>query len=214
MSTSAMAKFYLNGEKFLGKETCINKLKNLLDGWNMCNELVPVCNDKVKDVGDYWYRDFVGYLHTDMDIGFPVVNGEIELPKDFKGEIAFSEPTVDEIKAGKYNKVYGWKKETNQGCWYDSDSFYRARLEFERKEKEYASEILRLEALKNTVQYYTLKEEEMQRLEDDLSYNKDMLEEVKNKIYICQYMIDLMETMADMYGENYNDFCNVFVWFS
>lgn len=71
-----------------------------------------------------------------------------------------------------------------------------------------------MEALKNTVQYYTLKEEEMQRLEDDLSYNKDMLEDVKDKIYICQFMIDLMETMADMYGENYNDSCNVFVWFS
>lgn len=214
MSTSAMVKFYINGEKFVGKETCINKLKNLLDGWNMCNELIPVCNDKVKDAGDYWYRDFIGYLHTGRDIGFPVVNGEIELPKDFKGEIVFDELTVGEVKSGKYNKVYGWKKETNQGCWYDSDSFYRARLEFERKEKEYASELLRLEALKNTVQYYTLKEEEMQRLEDDLSYNKDMLEEVKDKIYICQYMIDLMETMADMYGENYNDFCNVFVWFS
>ena len=214
MSTSAMVKFYLNGEKLVGKETCINKLKNLLDGWNMCNELIPVCNDKVKDAGDYWYRDFVGYLHAGRDIGFPVVNGEIELPKDFKGEIIFDELTVSEVKSGKYNKVYGWKKETNQGCWYDSDSFYRARLEFERKEKEYASELLRLEALKNTVQYYTLKEEEMQRLEDDLSYNKDMLEDVKDKIYICQYMIDLMETMADMYGENYNDFCNVFVWFS
>ena len=214
MSTSAMVKFYINGEKLVGKETCINKLKNLLDGWDMCDELIPVCNDKVKDAGDYWYRDFIGYLNKSEDIGFPVINSEIELPKDFSGEILFSDPTVDEIKAGKYNKVYGWKKETHQGRWYDSDSFYRARLEFERKEKEYVSELLRLEALKNTVQYYTLKEEEMQRLEDDLSYNKDMLEEVKDKIYICQYMIDLMETMADMYGENYNDFCNVFVWFS
>lgn len=214
MSTSAMVKFYLNGEKLVGKETCINKLKNLLEGWNMCEELIPVYNDKVKDAGDYWYRDFVGYLHTSKDIGFPVINREIELPKDFSGEITFDDLTVDEVKSGKYNKVYGWKKETYQGHWYDSDSFYRARLEFERKEKEYASESLRLEALKNTVQYYTLKEEEMQRLEDDLSYNKDMLEDVKDKIYICQYMIDLMETMADMYGENYNDFCNVFVWFS
>jgi hypothetical protein len=214
MSTSAMVKFYINGEKFVGKETCINKLKNLLDYWDMCDELIPVCNNKVKDAGDYWYRDFIGYLNKSEDIGFPVINSEIELPKDFSGEILFSDPTVDEIKAGKYNKVYGWKKETHQGRWYDSDSFYHARLEFERKEKEYASELLRLEALKNTVQYYTLKEEEMQRLEDDLSYNKDMLEDVKDKIYICQYMIDLMETMADMYGENYNDFCNVFVWFS
>ena len=31
MSTDAMVKFYLNGEKFVGKEVCINKLKVLLE---------------------------------------------------------------------------------------------------------------------------------------------------------------------------------------
>ena len=196
MSTDAMVKFYLNGEKFVGKEVCINKLKVLLDGWNMCEEVVPDYNDKVKDAGDYWYRDFFGYLSVDEDIGLPVVNGEIELPKV------------------KYNKVYGWKKQSNRGCWYNSDSFYHARLEFENKEKNYRTELARLEALKNTIQYYTLKEEEKQNLEDDISFNKDMLEDITNRIYMCQYMIDTMYTMADMYGEKYDDFCTVFIWFS
>ena len=215
MSTDAMVKFYINGEKLVGKEVCINKLKVLLDGWNICEEVVPDCNNKVKDAGDYWYRDFFGYLSIDKDIGLPVVNGEIELPKDFKEEITFPEnPTVDEIKEGKYNKVYGWKKQSNHGCWYNSDSFYHARLEFENKEKNYRTELARLEALKNTIQYYTLKEEEKQNLEDDISFNRDMLEDITNRIYICQYMIDTMYTIADMYGEKYDDFCTVFIWFS
>ena len=120
----------------------------------------------------------------------------------------------DDIKAGKYNKVYGWKKQSNHGCWYNSDSFYHARLEFENKEKNYRTELVRLEALKNTIQYYTLKEEERQNLEEDISFNRDMLEDITNRIYICQYMIDIMYTMADMYGEKYDDFCTVFIWFS
>jgi len=215
MSTNAIVKFYLNGKIFVGKAVCINKLKNLLDGWNLCEELVPIFNDYVKDAGDYWYRDFAGYISKDKDIGFPVVNGEIELPKDFNGEIFFSEnPAIEDIKAGKYNKVFNYKKETNQGNWYNSGSFYNAKLEFENKEKKYKTELNRLEALKNTIQYYTLKEEEQQRLENDISFNREMLEDTESKIYVCQYMIDIMETMADMYGENYNDFTSVYVYFA
>jgi peroxiredoxin family protein len=41
-----------------------------------------------------------------------------------------------------------------------------------------------------------------------------MLEDIESKIYVCQYMIDIMENMADMYGENYNDFTSVYVYFA
>jgi len=215
MSTNAFVKFYLNSKTFVGKAVCINSLKNLLDGWNLCEELVPISNDYVKDAGDYWYRDFAGYVLKNEDIGFSVVDGEIDLPKEFNGKILFSEnPTIEDIKAGKYYKVFKWKKETNQGQWFNSGSFYNARLAFESQEKKYKTELNRLEALKNTIQYYTLKEEEQQRLEDDISFNREMLEETESKIYVCQYMIDIMEVMADMYGENYNDFTSVYVYFS
>ena len=214
MSTNAIVKFYLNNKTFVGKAVCINKLKNLLDGWNLCEELDPISNDYVKDAGDYWYEDFAGYISKDEDIGFCVVNGEIHLPKDFSGEIQYANPSIDDIKAGKYNKVYKYKKETNRGQWFNTDSFYNARLKFESEEKKYKTEFNRLEALKNTIQYYTLKEEEQQRLEDDISFNRDMLEDVEDKIYICQYMIDIMETVAGMYGENYQDFTSVYIYFA
>jgi len=213
MSTDAIVKFYLNNKVFVGKAVCINKLKNLLDGWNLCEELVPISNDYVKDAGDYWYRDFAGYVSKDKDVGFTAVNGEIELPKDFDGEILFENPTIEDIKAGKYNKVFNYKKETKRGVWYNAGSFYNARLEFENEEKKYKTELNRLEALKNTIQYYTLKEEEQQRLEEDISFNRDMLEDIEDKIYICQYMIDIMETMTDIYGENYKDFTSVYIYF-
>ena len=214
MSTNAIVKFYLNSKLLVGKEVCINKLKSLLDGWNLCEELVSISNNYVKDAGDHWYRDFAGYVSKDKDIGFPVVDGEIDLPKDFNDKSLFENPTIEDIKAGKYNKVYSYKKEINRGQWFNSGSFYNARLAFENQEKKYKIELSRLEALKNTIQYYTLKEEEQQHLEDDISFNRNMLEDIEDKIYVCQYMIDIMETMADMYGENYNDFTSVYIYFA
>ena len=98
MSTNAIVKFYLNDKTFVGKAVCINKLKKLLDGWNLCEELVPFFNSYVKDAGDYWYRDFAGYVLKNEDIGFPVVDGEIELPKDFNGKILFSENLILSFK--------------------------------------------------------------------------------------------------------------------
>lgn len=215
MSTNAIVKFYLNGKTLVGKEVCINKLKSLLDGWSLCEELVPISNDYVKDAGDYWYEDFAGYVEKGNELEKYVdLKGEIHLAKDLSKEIQYANPSIDDIKAGKYYKVFKWKKETNRGQWFNSGSFCNARLAFENQEKKYKTELSRLEALKNTIQYYTLKEDEQQHLEDDISFNREMLEDTESKIYICQYMIDIMETMADMYGENYNDFTSVYVYFA
>jgi len=213
MSSSVMVKFYLNGKKQIGKAIEINKLKNLLIGSYFCDELENIINEKVKDAGEYWINEFIGYLHVDEDIGIPAINGEIKLPKDFAGKILFPEnPTAAEIRAGKYNRVYGWGKRTQDGKWYSSDSFYKARLAFEKQLEEEKRNFFILKKNKESIDYYKLNPEQQSNLSEDLSWKKEVLKELEEKIYICQYMIDLFNDVSQLFEENWNDYVIGFIY--
>ena len=218
MSTYANVDFYINDVK-VGKTVVINVLKNLLEGWDMCDELSPIYNDKVEDAGVYWYEEFIGYLEKDGDVWGKAradERDEIHLDRNFYIEtIPFvSNPSIEDIKAGKFYKIYGWKKETYKGNWYNTNSFYNARIRFENKLKEEKEKFGRLERIRYSIDYYNLNDEGLEKFNDDFDICKDIIEDLENKIYVCQYMINTIEFVSDMFGQNFDDDVKLFLYFA
>lgn len=221
MSTSVYVKFYLNGKKQIAKTACLNTLKQLLDGWSWTDELQPVYNKNYnKEAGSYWFEEFIGYLSKDKitDELKPRIKDNIILfeKEESIDSLEFVEVDLKDIQSDdfeeKYVKLYGYKKENYNGDWFNTDSFYKARIKFEQKEKEFKNELERLLRLKDSIGYYTLTSEQKTELDEDVEYRKDMLEDYASKVYICQYMIDTLEMMHDMYHDDWNDECVAFIY--
>jgi len=216
MSTYANVDFYINNVK-VGRTVVINALKNLLEGWNMCDELSPTYNDKVEDAGVYWYETFLGYIKKD-EWGKAKADskGEIHLERTFYvSTIPFiTNASIEDIKAEKFYKVYGWKKEAYNGNWYNTNSFYNARIQFENKLKEEKEKLGKLERIRYSVDYYNLNDEGLEKFNDDFEICKDIVEDLESKIYICQYMIDTIEFVSDMFGQNFDDDVKLFLYFA
>lgn len=204
MSSSVFVKFYLNGKQMVGNTVCIDKLKELLDGWSWCDELISVTNKENTDANEYWYEDFLGYRKAipDSDIS------EIHLTRD-SSETSVDDVSIEEMKSPdfkkNYVKVYGWKKEETNGEWYNSDSFYNAEQKFTEKLISLREELRNLLNMKDSIEYYKLNESQQERLDEDISWKKEIVEEYEYKEYICQYMVDLFDTMTDMFGESWKD---------
>lgn len=223
MSTNVYVKFYVN-DKNVGKAVCIDKLKSMLSGWYWGDELVPIFNLNIADAGDYWYEDFLAYvLLKDLprELKDRVVNkNEKLILKLEEGEEIANylsvQVSTEEIKSPdfhtKYVQVFGWKKETYKGSWFDENSFYNARIENEVKLKEFKEKHQKLLSIKNSVEFYKLEEEQKNCLVEDIEFQQDIIEEYEMKVYICQFMIDALEMMADMYGETYSDKCICFIY--
>ena len=205
MSSSVFVKFYLNGNQMVGNTVCIDKLKELLGGWNnWCEELVSVTNKEKNDANEYWYEDFLGYQKSHL--------GENEISEYHapKGEIVTLEDvSLEEMSSPNFNKnyikVYGWKKENTHGEWYDSDSFYNAGQKFTERLIFLREELRKLLNMKDSIEYYKLTEGQQERLDEDISGKKENIEEYEYKEYICQYMVDLFETMTDMFSKSWED---------
>lgn len=217
MSTSIYGNFYLNSEKKVGKEVCLNEMKELLDGWNWAEELTPVFNDKVKDAFVFWREDFLGYVKNEkVPTNFMSrieTDGDkvsIHLTKDeiFPDEI-IAEPTIEELRKddffSNYVLVYFHKKTEYKGYWFNQDSFYKARIVSEQNATKHRNELNRLLNIKNSVEYYRLTTEQKDDLNEDINYHQDMVEEFENRIYICRHMSDLLETVAELFGDDYSD---------
>lgn len=221
MSTSVYVKFYLNGKKQIAKTVCLNTLKQLLDGWSWSEELCSVhSKDYNKEAGIYWFEDFLGYLPKNKitdELKSRIKNNTIHFEKEENiDSLEFAEFDLKEMQSDDFEeknvKVYGYKKENYNGDWFNTDSFYKARIKFEQKEKEFKSELDRLLRLKDSIGYYTLTSEQKTELDEDIEYRKDMLEDYSSKVYICQYMIDTLDMMQEMYYDDWNDECIAFIY--
>jgi len=200
--------FYLNGERKLGKTICVDKLKTLMDGWDFCEELESVSNIKPNNASEYWYQDFLGYIcKKDWDCSVELTDGKIYLPKYYD----FSKLKLTEKKSDDCYPVYFWKVEQIAGRWYSSDSFYKAKLSFENLLAEEQKELYNLTKLKNSIEYYKLNEEQRNDLQQDLLYKKDTVKELENKIYICQYMVDLFDNVLQLFGGDWEDYIIGFI---
>jgi len=221
MSTSVYVKFFLNGKKQIAKTAYLNSLKQLLEGWNWTDELQPVYDKNYnKEAGLYWFEEFIGYLPKDKitdELKTRIKDNIIHFEKEENidslefVELDLKEMQSDDFKE-KYVKVYGYKKENYNGDWFNTDSFYKARIKFEQKEKEFKNELERLLRLKDSIGYYTLTSEQKTELDEDIEYHRDMLEDYSSKVYICQYMIDTLDMMKDMYYDDWNDECIAFIY--
>ena len=98
------------------------------------------------------------------------------------------------------------------GEWFNISSFMNAADKLKAEREKYTANLGRLNLIKNSVDYYKLDVEQSERLDSDISFNSDMVEELNDKIYVCQYMADTLYMMADMYGKSYDDYCMIFVY--
>jgi len=102
------------------------------------------------------------------------------------------------------------EKEQTRGNWFNSDSFINAANKLKTEREKYQNKLMSLKLLKNSIEYYKLNYEQTERLDSDIDFNSDMLEELNTKIYVCQYMSDTLEMIADMYGSSYDDYCIIY----
>jgi hypothetical protein len=221
MSTSVYVKFFLNGKKQIAKTAYLNSLKQLLEGWSWADELQPVYDKNYnKEAGLYWFEEFIGYLPKDKitdELKARIKDNIIHFEKEENiDSLEFVEVDLREVHSDdfkeKYVRVYGYKKENYSGNWFNIDSFYKAKIKFEQKEKEFKNELERLLRLKDSIGYYTLTSEQKTELDEDIEYHRDMLEDYGSKVYICQYMIDTLDMMKDMYYDDWNDECIAFIY--
>ena len=226
MSTNVTVKFYLKGKEFVGNSVCLDKLKNMLDGWSWGEELIPISNPDVKDAGVYWYENFKNYVPTekipeDMTSRIKAVDKHLELHLNKDEELPeelYANITCEILKSptfgGDYVRVYNMKSEEYRGWWFDEDSFYNARLMNEKRAATIKVELAKLVAMKDSIEYYKLTPEQKETLCEDIDFRSDVLQSYEDKIYICQYMIDALEMMAEMYGKSYSDKCIAFIYLS
>lgn len=221
MSTSVCVKYYI-GENQIGKNFYVNKLKTLLVGWNFA-DIDTVENPVVDNAGEYWYNSFYGYLpvekvssqflsRTIMDNGklcLYLVKGEDMNCSDF----IF--PTIEQIQEENFFKknvsVFYYEKEEYNGNWYNSNSFYTARLNYEKQLKEHQDSLLKLKSIKDSFEYYKLNEDQKESLNEDIDFHQEISEELSEKIYMCQYMIDTLSLLSDTYSEN-NEECLAYIY--
>lgn len=79
------------------------------------------------------------------------------------------------------------------GGWYDVNSFVNARDRFEKILAEKYCRYFKLKSLKDTAEYFKLDEESQFRFNEEISNLEEDIEEVKQREYICQFMIDMIE---------------------
>lgn len=84
--------------------------------------------------------------------------------------------------------------------FFDKDSFINAIDYYEKEAKGDLNELSRLKGIRQSKEYYTLPDDGMAALADDIAFMKDSFEEHARKVYVCQHMVDTMNMLEDMYG--------------
>jgi hypothetical protein len=124
-------------------------------------------------------------------------------------------PTIEQIQEENFFKknvsVFHYEKEEYNGNWYNSNSFYTARLNYEKQLKEHQDSLLKLKSIKDSFEYYKLSEDQKESLNEDIDFHQEISEDLSEKIYMCQYMIDTLSLLSDTYSEN-NEECLAYIY--
>ena len=100
-----------------------------------------------------------------------------------------------------FDPVIKTVKQEGNTKFFDKDSFVNAIDYYEKEAKGDFAEYSRLKGIRQSKDYYTLNDEGMAALADDISFMKDSFEEHARKAYVCQHMVDTMNMFEDIFGE-------------
>ena len=201
MSSNANVQFWGNIDEKWEQITdfmCFNKLKSLSTyrGY-LDSDFINSCSSPIEKI-TYTEDAFLG-----------VIPKETRIPEeDIKSYETTSFGTYIHLEKGceeKYKEIvshsfakdnitiYYDKEVEYKGAWYNEESFVAARDKFESKLKEKEKRFYKLSEMKDSIEFFKLDEEACEKLNDEISYIEEDIEELKSKIYICQFMIDLLD---------------------
>lgn len=212
MSRNVFCKFYLN-DKFV-KEVIIDKLKTITDNYTLEFDGDYNTNiDTSEDVLEYWGLVADELLIPDDDVYDVDENGDITFVKGAENKYTDITNTLKMEQIGNVGKkCFYFKKVNYRGSFYTAEIFARERDRYALKLKEERDALTRLQGLRDNISYYTLENEEKEELLQDIGWAEESVELYEDKIYMCQYMIDTLELIKDMFGSSWNDNIKVFIY--
>ena len=152
-------------------------------------------NQTIQDIENYLNN--IKYLKAnflqDDKADSELVEGVLYISRPGKLRLDYLNPFEASLYTNNKLTIYYDKEVEYKGAWYNEESFVAARDKFENKLKEKEKRFYKLSEMKDSIEFFKLDEEACAKLNDEISYIEEDIEELKSKIYICQFMIDLLD---------------------
>lgn len=177
-------------------------------------ESIVVDKSFPKNVGEFFFTDYVCDVKNDEEtIKYLENNGfkkEItddhkgyvgnKLPKDLEShkiEISINDYINKKVSKEDYISVFINKSEIPKGFWYNIDSFINAKGRFSLEYEKLLYRKFKLDNLKDSIDFFKLDEESLEKYNQEVSYVEDILEDYKYKKEACEQMITLLDFLRD-----------------
>lgn len=105
----------------------------------------------------------------------------------------------DEEDKKEYYSVGFLSNRVLQGDWYDIDSFKNAKKEYEDELAKSKEELDKKNAIKNSIDYYKLDEDQKSELCSDIACDEEDYEDMEWKKEVCGYMISVLHFYEEGY---------------
>lgn len=116
----------------------------------------------------------------------------------------------------KVKDVKGWKRIFRRleydGQWTDIATLSDYVEKQKAKVKQHNEDLYQLNSIKKSVEYYKMKDSEKEALNNDISYNEDMIDDICSKIEACIRLIGAMDWAFEENHKEYDDIVKAYVY--